>query len=135
MSYSLQSRNVLFCPGGEMVRVILAVPVKRRRAMLASNPIRGIAGRNSSWTVGRGPSVASLDWGSGADQREAASNAPKQRNRRRVTLLPAYVKKHGDSYPRCVPDGLVPQSVALGRVGEMPVPVPKGEDLTVTRIS
>jgi len=39
ISYSLQSRNVLFCPGGERVRVILALPVKRRRAMLASNPI------------------------------------------------------------------------------------------------
>jgi hypothetical protein len=39
MSYSLQSRNVLFCRGGERVHVILAMPVKRRRAMLASNPI------------------------------------------------------------------------------------------------
>jgi hypothetical protein len=39
MSYSLQSRNVRFQPGGESVRVNLAVPVKRRRAMLASNPI------------------------------------------------------------------------------------------------
>jgi hypothetical protein len=40
MSYSLQSRNVLFCRGGERVHVILAMPVKRRRAMLASNPIK-----------------------------------------------------------------------------------------------
>ena len=40
MSYSLQSRNVLFCLGGERVHVILAMPVKRRRAMLASNPIK-----------------------------------------------------------------------------------------------
>jgi len=39
MSYSLQSRNVLFCRGGDGVRVILAMPVKRRRAMLASNPV------------------------------------------------------------------------------------------------
>jgi hypothetical protein len=40
MSYSLQSRNVLFGRGGERVHVILAMPVKRRRAMLASNPIK-----------------------------------------------------------------------------------------------
>jgi hypothetical protein len=39
MSYSLQSRNVRFGPAGEGARVILAMPVKRRRAMLASNPI------------------------------------------------------------------------------------------------
>jgi hypothetical protein len=39
MSYSLQSRNVLFWSGLERSRVSLAVPVKRRRAMLASNPI------------------------------------------------------------------------------------------------
>src|ERR1022692_234001 len=39
MSYSLQSRNVRFCGAGERVRVILTMPVKRRRAMLASNPI------------------------------------------------------------------------------------------------
>src|ERR1022692_3888277 len=53
MSYSLQSRNVRFCGAGERVRVILTMPVKRRRAMLASNPIEEIAGRNSSWTMGR----------------------------------------------------------------------------------
>jgi hypothetical protein len=39
MSYSLQSRNVLFWVGWERVHVSLAVPVKRRRAMLASNSI------------------------------------------------------------------------------------------------
>jgi hypothetical protein len=39
MSYSLQSRNVRFWPGGETVHVNLGVPVKRRRAMLASSPI------------------------------------------------------------------------------------------------
>ena len=39
MSYSLQSRNVLFCQGGAKLRGSLGVPVKRRRAMLASNPI------------------------------------------------------------------------------------------------
>ena len=39
MSYSLQSRNVRFLPGGARVRGSLGVPVKRRRAMLASNPI------------------------------------------------------------------------------------------------
>jgi len=39
MSYSLQSRNVLFSRAGERVRVMLPVSVKRRRAMLASNPI------------------------------------------------------------------------------------------------
>src|ERR1039458_4862009 len=39
MSYSLQSRNVRFCGAGERVRVILTMPVKQRRAMLASNPI------------------------------------------------------------------------------------------------
>jgi hypothetical protein len=40
MSYSLQSRNVLFCQGGAKLRGSLGVPVKRRRAMLASNPIK-----------------------------------------------------------------------------------------------
>jgi hypothetical protein len=40
MSYSLQSRNVLFSRGGAMVRDSLGVLVKRRRAMLASNPIK-----------------------------------------------------------------------------------------------
>jgi hypothetical protein len=40
MSYSLQSRNVLFWLDGETVHVNLGVPVKRRRAMLASNPIK-----------------------------------------------------------------------------------------------
>jgi len=39
MSYSLQSRNVLFWTGGARGRGNLGVPVKRRRAMLASNPI------------------------------------------------------------------------------------------------
>jgi hypothetical protein len=39
MSPSAQSRNVPFSPGLEEVRVNLRVPVKRRRAMLASNPI------------------------------------------------------------------------------------------------
>jgi len=39
MSYSLQSRNVRFSSGGVRVRDSLGVPVKRRRAMLASNPI------------------------------------------------------------------------------------------------
>ena len=40
MSYSLQSRNVRFSPGGARGRDSLGVPVKRRRAMLASNPIK-----------------------------------------------------------------------------------------------
>jgi hypothetical protein len=40
MSYSLQSRNVRFWPGGVRGRGSLAVPVKRRRAMLASTPIK-----------------------------------------------------------------------------------------------
>ena len=40
MSYSLQSRNVRFSPSGVRVRGSLGVPVKRRRAMLASNPIK-----------------------------------------------------------------------------------------------
>jgi hypothetical protein len=39
MSYSLQSKNVRFWLRLEKVGVSLAVPVKRRRAMLASNPI------------------------------------------------------------------------------------------------
>jgi hypothetical protein len=39
MSCSPQSRNVAFRRGFRGVRVILRVPVKRRRAMLASNPI------------------------------------------------------------------------------------------------
>ena len=39
MSYSLQSRNVLFPKAGEEVHVSLIPSVKRRRAMLASNPI------------------------------------------------------------------------------------------------
>src|SRR5215831_4240959 len=40
MSYCLQSRNVRFVPGGPRGRGSLGVPVKRRRAMLASNPIK-----------------------------------------------------------------------------------------------
>jgi len=40
MSYSLQSRNVRFWSGGVRGRVSLGVPVKRRRAMLASTPIK-----------------------------------------------------------------------------------------------
>ena len=50
MSYSnsLQSRNVLFCQGGQKVRGSLGVPVKRRRAVAGEQPDRGIAGRNSS---------------------------------------------------------------------------------------
>jgi hypothetical protein len=40
MSYSLQSRNVRFSLGGSRGRGSLGVPVKRRRAMLASNPIK-----------------------------------------------------------------------------------------------
>ena len=39
MSYSLQSRNVRFWPGRVRGRGSLGVPLKRRRAMLASNPI------------------------------------------------------------------------------------------------
>jgi hypothetical protein len=39
MSYPLQNRNVRFCPAGKGARVIPTTPVKRRRAMLASNPI------------------------------------------------------------------------------------------------
>jgi hypothetical protein len=40
MSYSLQSRNVLFWRLGMEVHGSLDLPVKRRRAMLASNPIK-----------------------------------------------------------------------------------------------
>ena len=40
MSPSWQSRNVPFCLGLCGVRGILRVPVKRRRALLASNPIK-----------------------------------------------------------------------------------------------
>jgi hypothetical protein len=40
MSYPLQSRNVLFPPVGDEVHVSLGPSVKRRRAMLASNPIK-----------------------------------------------------------------------------------------------
>jgi hypothetical protein len=40
MSYSLQSRNVRFSVAGLRERDSLGVPVKRRRAMLASNPIK-----------------------------------------------------------------------------------------------
>ena len=39
MSPRWQSRNVPFCPGPCGVRVNLLVPVKRRRAMVATNPI------------------------------------------------------------------------------------------------
>jgi hypothetical protein len=39
MSYRWQSRNVAFGLGLSGMRVNLRVPVKRRRAMLASNPI------------------------------------------------------------------------------------------------
>src|SRR3974390_626511 len=55
MSYSLQSRNVRFSPGGVRVRGSLGVPVKRRRAMLASNPIKeypaGTHLRTMRWSV------------------------------------------------------------------------------------
>jgi hypothetical protein len=40
MSPCGQSRNVPFCRGLWELRVKLRVPVKRRRAMLASNPLR-----------------------------------------------------------------------------------------------
>src|ERR1019366_3175410 len=40
MSPSRQNRNVPFSPGLGGVHVNLRVPVKRRRAMLASNPIK-----------------------------------------------------------------------------------------------
>jgi hypothetical protein len=40
MSPPLQSRNVAFGLGLRGVRVNLLVPVKRRRALLASNPIK-----------------------------------------------------------------------------------------------
>jgi hypothetical protein len=39
MSPSLQSRNVAFVPGVDEAHVMLDLPVKRRRALLASNPI------------------------------------------------------------------------------------------------
>jgi hypothetical protein len=39
MSYSLQNKNVRFGTGGARGRDSLGLPVKRRRAMLASNPI------------------------------------------------------------------------------------------------
>ena len=39
MSPSWQSRNVPFCPALCEVHVILPVPVKRRRALVATNPI------------------------------------------------------------------------------------------------
>jgi hypothetical protein len=40
MSYSRQSRNVVFCLGLRGARVNLLVPVKRRRALVATNPIK-----------------------------------------------------------------------------------------------
>jgi hypothetical protein len=40
MSPSWQSRNVVFCLGLCGVRVILRLPVKRRRALVATNPIK-----------------------------------------------------------------------------------------------
>jgi len=40
MSPSQQSRNVPFLANRLRVRVMLRLPVKRRRAMLASNPIK-----------------------------------------------------------------------------------------------
>jgi hypothetical protein len=51
MSYSPQNRNVRFCQGGARMRVSLAVPVKRRRAIAGEQPDQGIAGRNSSRTM------------------------------------------------------------------------------------
>jgi hypothetical protein len=39
MSYRWQSRNVVFCLGRSGASVILRVPVKRRRALVATNPI------------------------------------------------------------------------------------------------
>jgi hypothetical protein len=40
MSYPWQSRNVAFRRGYLEVRVKLLVPVKRRRALVATNPIK-----------------------------------------------------------------------------------------------
>ena len=40
MSPRWQSRNVPFCPGLSEVHVNLRVPVKRRRALVATNPIK-----------------------------------------------------------------------------------------------
>jgi hypothetical protein len=40
MSPCWQSRNVAFSPGVLRIHVSLSLPVKRRRAMLASNPIK-----------------------------------------------------------------------------------------------
>jgi hypothetical protein len=40
MSPLWQSRNVVFCLGLSGLHVNLRVPVKRRRALLASNPIK-----------------------------------------------------------------------------------------------
>jgi hypothetical protein len=40
MSPLWQSRNVVFCLGLLGVHVSLRVPVKRRRALLTSNPIK-----------------------------------------------------------------------------------------------
>ena len=37
--WDFQERNVLFGRGGKGVHVILALPVKRRRALVATNPI------------------------------------------------------------------------------------------------
>ena len=41
MSPSVQSRNVPFAAPHLRVRVNLPVPVKRRRALVATNPIKG----------------------------------------------------------------------------------------------
>jgi hypothetical protein len=41
MSPSVQSRNVPFHPPPLRVRVNLRVPAKRRRALVATNPIKG----------------------------------------------------------------------------------------------
>jgi len=66
MSPSVQSRNVLFATPRLRVRVNLRVPVKRRRAMVATNPIKGsrpelirtmsesvfLPARSSTWASG-----------------------------------------------------------------------------------
>ena len=48
MSYSLQSRNVLFCLFAARVHGSLGVPVKAETGNAGEQPDRGIAGRNSS---------------------------------------------------------------------------------------
>jgi hypothetical protein len=70
---------MIICFLGAVHSFILAVPVKRRRALLASNPIRGIAG--AELIADDEKSVVlptrSFAWARGPDRREEIGPRPR----------------------------------------------------------